>query len=590
MRKKRLLWQLYPTYLLITLIALLAVGWYALSSVRQFYLARTTADLEARASLIRHQIINVFSKGSGPALGPPCELLGDNPSYRITLISPDGKVTCDSEKDAALMDNHADRSEFKQALAGQTGIATRFSHTLGKKMLYIAIPIADNGRTIGVARASVPITFIDQALRAIQLQIAIGGLVIAILAAAICWFVSRRISLPLEAIRKGAEQFARGALGHKVPVPPSVEIGGVADALNEMAAQLNDKIQTITTQRNEKEAVLSSMVEGVLAVDTQERIISLNKAAAQLLEVHPGKYQGRYVQDAVRNVDLQEFISKVLSSGEPIDEDIALSYANERFLQVQGTVLRNAQNQSIGALVVLNDVTRLRRLENTRRDFVANVSHELKTPITSIKGFVETLLGGAIDDPQKAKPFLEIVSKQADRLNAIIEDLLSLSRIEQGSEKSQIPLEEVYVKDVLKNVAQVCHSSAEGKSIKIRLVCENRLKAKVNPPLLEQAVTNLVDNALKYSEPGGSVQAKAEKLDRGIKIHIQDWGCGIGPEHLPRLFERFYRVDRARSRKLGGTGLGLAIVKHIAQAHGGSVSVDSAPQKGSVFSICLPEA
>ena len=252
-------------------------------------------------------------------------------------------------------------------------------------------------------------------------------------------------------------------------------------------------------------------------------------------------------------------------------------------------MLQDTGEKGIGALIVLNDVTRLRRLENTRREFVANVSHELKTPITSIKGFVETLLTQNIKDPEKTREFLEVVVKQTDRLNAIIEDLLSLSRIEQESESGRVEREEINLKEVLKNAIQNCDSKAYEQDVKIELVCEDKLITKVNSPLIEQAVINLINNALKYSSPKSRVEVKGLKADSKVDIQVRDWGCGISQDHLPRLFERFYRVDPARSRKLGGTGLGLAIVKHISQAHGGSVSVESIPDQGSTFSIHLPE-
>jgi two-component system, OmpR family, phosphate regulon sensor histidine kinase PhoR len=292
----------------------------------------------------------------------------------------------------------------------------------------------------------------------------------------------------------------------------------------------------------------------------------------------------------VRNPDLQNFVTRALASPRQMDGEIILRDNNrDRLLQVTGTTLRDLQGQAFGALIVLNDVTRLRRLEQARRDFVANVSHELKTPITSIKGFVETLLDGAMLEPENAMNFLQIIAKHADRLNEIIDDLLSLSRIEQDSEQGKITLAPARIKEVLNKAIQVCRERAAAKEITITLTCPDDLVEEINAPLLEQAVVNLIDNAVKYSPAGHPVEVEAREELGEVWILVRDQGSGIAPEHLPRLFERFYRVDAGRSRKVGGTGLGLAIVKHIAQAHEGYVTLQSVPGKGSTFFIHLPQ-
>jgi two-component system phosphate regulon sensor histidine kinase PhoR len=315
----------------------------------------------------------------------------------------------------------------------------------------------------------------------------------------------------------------------------------------------------------------------------------MNTAAAGFFDRQSAECTDRNLQEVIRNSALQQFVRESISTKVSKEDDINLYHNGEKTLHLQSSPLLDANKEHIGTLVVFNDVTHLRRLENMRRDFVANVSHEIKTPLTAIKGFVETLHRGKVDDPQEAGRFLGIIQKHADRLSSIVEDLLSLSRIEQEDEGKTIKLEQGNVNDVFQSATQICRSKAEEKNITIRPVCEENISAKFDTTLLEQAVVNLLDNAIKYSEPKSTILLKAQPNDSEIRISVEDQGIGIAQKHLPRLFERFYRVDKARSRNLGGTGLGLAIVKHIAQAHGGHITVESTLGVGSAFTIHLPQ-
>jgi two-component system phosphate regulon sensor histidine kinase PhoR len=587
-KKKRLLWQLYPSYLLITLISLVAVTIYAGSSFREFYLDRIAGDLRARAYLLEKQILQFLGPLDTKVVDALCKELGKSSTTRITAILPSGTVIGDSHDDPHRMDNHALRPEVIRAKKGNVGRSIRFSTTLQQRMMYVAVPLTDHKRIVAVIRTSLPVTAMDEKLKSIQTQIAFGGLLIAFVAAGISLYVSRRISRPIEKMKEGTEHFARGELFHRLPETNLQEIGSLADALNQMALQLDDRIKTIINQRNELEAVLSSMEEGVIAFDMDERIISINQAAARIFESIAKNMLNRSIQEVIRNPELQQFVTRALSSTDNLKGDITLYHEGERIIYLHSTSLRDSSDDKIGVLLVMNDVTQVRRLENIRRDFAANVSHEIKTPLTAIKGFVETLRHGSVKNPEEIKRFHSIIEKHVNRLTAILEDLISLSRIEQDDEKKAIKLRKNPIKNVLRTAVGNCREKADLKGITIDHVCEENILAMIDPPLLEQAIVNLLDNAITYSHEGSSVRVSAFQKQNSIIISVQDHGIGITKEHLPRIFERFYRADKARSRKLGGTGLGLAIVKHITQAHGGSTSVESTPGKGSTFSLHLP--
>ena len=589
MPRKRLIWQIYPPFLVIILIALVTLTWFFSRTLDDFYREEKRRGLEAQGQLVVNQARDALVSGNISALESLSLALGKQSGTRLTIILPDGRVVGDSEEDPAKMDNHASRPEIRVALEGRSGAATRYSTTLQQEMMYVALPVRSNDQIIGCVRTALPIASVDKALETVLFHVINSGILIALIAALISLWVSRRISRPLVEMKRGAERFAGGELDRRLPVYKGEEMGGLAEAMNQMAAQLNDRLQTVVSQRNEQEAVLASMIEGVLAVDPQERILRINKAAATLLGTNPELAVGRSLQEVVRKPELQRFITESLQSRTSIEAEMTLLYqGEERFLQTHGTPLRGSDGQTIGALIVIHDVTRLRRLENLRRDFVANVSHELRTPITAIKGAVETLLAGANENPEDCQRFLEIANRQSDRLNAIIEDLLSLSRLERDAESDEVGRTHEQLLPILESALQSCSSIAKSREVDVNLFCSEEIVANVNSALLEQAVINLVDNAIKYSESRNFVTVESWQEGKYVMIKVQDRGQGISKEHLPRLFERFYRVDAARSRAVGGTGLGLAIVKHIVQAHNGGVTVHSTPGEGSVFTISLP--
>lgn len=589
MPRKRLIWQIYPPFLVIILIALVALTWFFSRTLDDFYREEKRRGLEAQGQLVVNQARDALVSGNISSLESLSIALGKQSGTRLTIILPDGRVVGDSEEAPAKMDNHARRPEIRVALEGRSGAATRYSTTLQQEMMYVALPIRSNDQIIGCVRTALPIASVDKALETVLFHVINSGILIALIAALISLWVSRRISRPLVEMKRGAERFAGGELDRRLPVYKGEEMGGLAEAMNQMAAQLNDRLQTVVSQRNEQEAVLASMIEGVLAVDHQERILRINQAAATLLGTNPELAVGRSLQEVVRKPELQRFITELLQSRTSIEADMTLLYqGEERFLQTHGTPLRGSDGQTIGALIVIRDVTRLRRLENLRRDFVANVSHELRTPITAIKGAVETLLAGANENPEDSQRFLEIANRQSDRLNAIVEDLLSLSRLERDAESDEVARTHERLLPILESALQSCSSIAKSREVDVNLFCSEELVANVNSALLEQAVINLVDNAIKYSESRNFVTVESWQEGEQVMIKVQDRGQGISKAHLPRLFERFYRVDAARSRAVGGTGLGLAIVKHIVQAHNGGVTVHSTPGEGSVFTMSLP--
>jgi two-component system, OmpR family, phosphate regulon sensor histidine kinase PhoR len=589
-KKSKLLWRLYPTYLFITVVSVTAMAWFAYRALTQLTEERTFADLQAQAILFEKLVEGKFSAENAAELDALLKRIRSETLVRATLVLPTGAVLADSVGEPQRMDDYDTRPETRIALKGRIGIATRYSFTLNQNLAYVARPLMKDGHVIGVIRVAMPVTAMSNVISPIFRELLGAGFLILLLGAAVSLYVSYRISRTVGRFRSGAARFAQGDLGYRLATGNSEEFAALAESMNEMAGQLHARLNTITQQRNELEAVLSGMVEAVLVLDKHERILRVNGAAERLLRIDGVKVKDRSIQEAVRNTDLQRFVATTLTSEGPVEGDIVIIGDPDKFLQAHGAVLRDEQGNTTAALVVLNDVSRLKALENIRRDFVANVSHELKTPITSIKGFLETLREGAVADPENADRFLDIIIKHTDRLSAIIEDLLSLSRIERDEERGGIHLEEGSMEEVFEAVSRACGKRAELKGISLRFELEEDILWRMNPALLEQAVANLVDNAVKYSEPGSSVRIAAARTGDGIAISVEDHGCGISRDQIERIFERFYRVDKARSRKEGGTGLGLSITKHIVNAHGGSISVVSSPGKGSTFSIHLAKS
>ena len=400
-------------------------------------------------------------------------------------------------------------------------------------------------------------------------------------------WLSYRTEDALRRVEEATARFAEGSFDELVEVPRRRRLRALTEGLNEMAIQLQGRVQALSQLSGEQDAILRSMNEGVVTVDSEGNIRRVNDAARTLLGISKAYVEGRAISEIIRHEEIRRFMQEASSSMVPTNGTVVLTQDPETILDVYGSPLFQDDGSSSGTLIVFRDMTRVHKLENVRRDFVANVSHELRTPITSIKGFTETLLEGAMHEPESLKRFLGIIAKHAERLHAIFNDLLTLSRLEAGTSEEGIEVAYHKLAEVIREAADTCSAHASTKSISIESSVEDDIRVAVNASLMQQAFVNLIDNAIKYSDTGARIAISAERHGEYVRCMVADNGPGIEASHLPRLFERFYRVDQGRSRQMGGTGLGLAIVKHIAQVHGGRVDVQSVLGQGSKFSIYL---
>jgi len=587
LKKRALVWQLYPSYLLVVALSIMLLGWYFIHNFRSFQEQRTIAELERSARLLGNELLDSETKLESPEADRICDQFGSSTGFRYTLILPDGTVTADSESDADMMVNHSDRLEVRKAFADGVGASSRFSETRGVNQFYVAVAMRRDGDLLGIVRASLLMERLDIALSQMRNRLIVFSLLLMLLASGATILATRQISLSLSQISRHSILIGNGDLSRKMPSSRIREIDDVAGSINSMADRLNDRIEKVEQQRDEQNVLFACMVEGVLAVDNDKRVIRMNAAARRLFQFKQDDPRGRMVSEVVRQTDLLDLIDRTLASTEIIEEDIELE-TRRVYLQAHGSILMGGNGEKIGALVVLNDVSSLHRLEVMRKDFVANVSHELKTPITSIRGFLDTIIETPDARPEDRERFMQIVSQQVDRLQSIVNDLLTFSNLEHEIEKGAVDLHNTGLCGIIRNSIQICSEKARSRKIELLAGKDLDLQAPVNSQLLEQALINLIDNAIKYSNEGTRVEISAKKTDDEIVLSVKDEGIGIPEIHRPRIFERFYCVDKSRSREMGGTGLGLAIVKHVAIAHQGHVEVESEAGKGSTFSIHIP--
>lgn len=587
-KKISLFRRLYFYNILVIVLFFTSITIFTAREFKDFYLKQLGADLLSKMRIIEPEIAQMLLTSS-QNIDSYCKSRSELVNARITVIAPDGTPLGDSAENPANMDNHADRPEVKEALSGKVSKQMRFSYTLKENLFYIAIPIKSADNLVGVLRFAYPLQAIEKTLGTIYLEFALGGVVITLLAGVGIWLLQRRFGSSLMELQTGAQRFATGDLGFRFSPRRSIEISPLAEAMNKMAENLAITVDELIKSKNEQSAILSCLSEGIIALDTAQRILLINESALTMFDIREHRPEGKLLTEVVRNSEIQKFAENILKSGEASESFITLRKDRDFFLRVRGRTVVNQEGRKIGAVIAFSDITELKRLENIRRDFVANVTHELKTPITSIKGFVETIQNGAFEDKKELNKFISIIARQADRLNSLVDDILTLSRIEKESELKEVHLEILPLKPVIESAVSTNLPKAKEKNIKIEVSFPDKLKAKINERLLEQAISNLIDNAIKYSDEGKEITIKGEESNSDITIQVADEGYGIEAEHIPRLFERFYRVDKSRSRQRGGTGLGLAIVKHIAILHGGKVGVESTPGKGSIFSIFLPK-
>jgi two-component system phosphate regulon sensor histidine kinase PhoR len=578
--------------LLVTAFGMVVMGLYVANVLETHALETLKSGLVTEARLLHDAIAPALARQAPPErVQELAEKYGAKLRARVTVIAEDGTVLADSERDlegVRRMENHAARPEVRAALASGLGSHVRRSRTLDLEMLYVAVPVEDGREARGVLRLALPMSQVAQAATSVRRTVAGGALLAFAFALGVGLFLSRRVTQPVKEMQAIAHRMAEGDFEQKVPATGNDEIAELGRMLNLMAGRLKEKIQDLEGERAKVAAILDSMVEGVIALDSRARILLMNPAARSIFDLSDEPVEGRPFLEVIRQKELFDLVEACQACGpeERCRREVDLGPLISRILEAHGTSLP-IDPEGNGTLLVLHDITELRRLEQVRREFVANVSHELRTPLTSIRGYLETLLDGAVEEPGNVRRFLEVAHTHAERLGRLVDDLLQLSDIETG--KVVLKPAPVALHEVARGVLAIFENQAGQKRLTVLNHVPDDFRVAADRDRLSQILVNLVDNAVKFTPEGGEIALGAVRGQRGmVEVWIRDTGIGIPSVDLPRITERFYRVDKARSRELGGTGLGLTIVKHLVQAHGGELRIESELGKGTTVQFTLP--
>jgi len=573
-------WRIAITFVVLILVCMGGLSAYLLHFVKGNYLDSLRTQLTDEAQLVGDASEPYLDGGQVESIDVLVGRLGDKIDARITIIDADGVVLGDSEKDPRTMENHSNRPEVIEALSGGAGSSIRYSNTLGCDMMYVAVPIMANGEIAGIARVSLPLAEINESMGHINRMIVGGTAVAAFVAILLALQISRSTTEPLKKLTQMSKRMAHGELDQKTQITSKDEVGELAEAFNLMAARLKEMVSLLTNERDKMAAILSTMGDGILVVDSESRVTMVNRAVEKLLKLSEDEAVGRTFIEVVRDHELDSILQECLKTREQ-QTGVAETEPRRQFLRMIATPLGS------GSLVLLQDISELRRLETMRRDFISNISHELRTPVASLKVLAETLQEGAIDDRAVAQDFLHKINIEVDRLTQMVNELGELSRIESG--EFPLKIEPIDVEEIITRVAERLSAQAERGGLSLKVDIPHGLpEALADEERVEQVLVNLVHNAIKFTLPGGRITISTEVESDSILISVADTGVGIPADDLPRIFERFYKADKARVG--GGTGLGLAIAKHIVEALGGKIWAESIEGKGSTFTFTIPIA
>ncbi len=600
--KRVLFRRILLIYIIIAPLLLLSLELYLSREVKDSYIANLKKSLGIQARLIADQIPLSFSDN----LDAFCKQFKDRTGARVTVIDDSGKVLGDSDEPANIMENHANRPEIKEADISGTGSSVRFSSTLSRNQFYLAISTDTDPKRF--LRLSMPLHEVEQAVNEIRMRVIIASLSILFIALLTGLFQTRKVTKSIEEIAEFSKEVAEGNLKKRLFLKNNDELGQLGKNIIDMADELNAKLIQSEEEKWKIAAIIQNMSDGLILTDTKGRIILSNDAVSKLFGISSG-IDGKTLMEAFRKAELMELIDMVAENGHKISREIEIAHPRELHLMVTASPFSSHKTigELSGVVLTFHDITRLKKLEEVRKDFVANVSHEIKTPITAIKGFAETLLEGALDDRESAFKFLETIKSNSERLNSLVNDLLTLSRIELGD--ITIEKTDVNPDEVTETVFATLKDKSDAKGLYLKKeISPEVIRIKADRDRLIQILINLVDNGIKYTDKGGvtvKIQSANLKMQNAkqstdlslitqpsslVEILVEDTGIGIPKKHLSRLGERFYRVDRARSRDLGGTGLGLAIVKHLVKAHGWDMEIQSIEGTGTKIRLILPAA